>query len=100
MGIAPPRSRSLHGVTNFGGVVEDTMQGSLAVPGDRGSGMSGAVRSLRAHSKRWRTVRSVAPSPTLETILRSRFFRIPVETRIGVLGYGGIGEGTAASLRG
>lgn len=86
--------------TNFGGVVEDTMQGhwryqaigNLACPV-----LTIAESPLKALENR-QVGRAIAYS--LETILRSRFFRIPVETRIGVLGYGGIGEGTAASLRG
>lgn len=86
--------------TNFGGVVEDTMQGhwryqaigNLACPV-----LTIAESPLKALENR-QVGRAIAYS--LETILRSRFFRIPVETRIGVLGYGGIGEGTAASLTG
>ena len=86
--------------TNFGGVVEDTMQGhwryqalgNLACPV-----LTIAESPLKALENR-QVGRAIAYS--LETILRSRFFRIPVETRIGVLGYGGIGEGTAASLMG
>jgi adenosylhomocysteinase len=85
---------------NFGGVVEDTMQGhwryqaigDLACPV-----LSIAESPLKALENR-QVGRAIAYS--LETILRSRFFRIPVETKIGVLGYGGIGEATAASLRG
>ncbi|MGE2689010.1 NAD(P)-dependent oxidoreductase [Mycolicibacterium pulveris] len=84
--------------TNFGGVVEDTMQGhwryqaigNLACPV-----LTIAESPLKALENR-QVGRAIAYS--LETILRARFFRIPVETRIGVLGYGGIGEGTAASL--
>ncbi len=86
--------------TNFGGVVEDTMQGhwryqaigNLACPV-----LTIAQSPLKALENR-QVGRAIAYS--LETLLRSRFFRIPVETRIGVLGYGGIGEGTAASLMG
>lgn len=86
--------------TNFGGVVEDTKQGhwryqalgKLACPV-----LSIAESPLKALENR-QVGRAIAYS--LETILRSRFFRIPVETRIGVLGYGGIGEATAASLAG
>ena len=86
--------------TNFGGVVEDTMQGhwryqaigDLACPV-----LTIAESPLKALENR-QVGRAIAYS--LETILRSRFFRIPVETKIGVLGYGGIGEGTAASLAG
>lgn len=85
--------------TNFGGVVEDTMQGhwryqaigDLACPV-----LTIAESPLKALENR-QVGRALAYS--LETLLRSRFFRIPVETKIGVLGYGGIGEGTAASLR-
>ena len=85
---------------NFAGVVEDTMQGhwryqaigDLACPV-----LSIAQSPLKALENR-QVGRAVAYS--LETILRSRFFRIPVEAKIGILGYGGIGEATAASLRG
>ena len=87
-------------MTNFAGVVEDTMQGhwryqaigDLACPV-----LSIAESPLKALENR-QVGRAIAYS--LETILRSRFFRIPVETKIGILGYGGIGEATAASLRG
>ena len=34
----------------------------------------------------------------LDTILRRSFFRLIAESRVGVLGFGGIGEATAASL--
>ena len=85
---------------NFGGVVEDTMQGhwryqaigDLACPV-----LSIAESPLKALENR-QVGRAIAYS--LETILRSRFFRIPVETKVGILGYGGIGEATAASLTG
>ena len=85
---------------NFGGVVEDTMQGhwryqaigDLACPV-----ISIAESPLKALENR-QVGRAIAYS--FETILRSRFFRIPVETKVGILGYGGIGEATAASLTG
>jgi adenosylhomocysteinase len=80
--------------------VEDTMQGhwryqaigDLACPV-----LSIAESPLKALENR-QVGRAIAYS--LETILRSRFFRIPVETKVGILGYGGIGEATAASLTG
>lgn len=84
----------------FGGVVEDTMQGHwryqalgyVAAPV-----LSIAESPLKALENR-QVGRAIAYS--IERVLRTRFFRIPVETRIGVLGYGGIGEATAASLAG
>jgi adenosylhomocysteinase len=97
-GYCASRIAQLARRTNFGGVVEDTMQGhwryqaiaDLACPV-----LTIAQSPLKALENR-QVGRAIAYS--LETILRTRFFRIPVETRIGVLGYGGIGEGTAASL--
>jgi len=37
---------------------------------------------------------------SVERTLRSRFFRIPSETRIGILGYGSVGEAVATSIVG
>ena len=37
-------------------------------------------------------------SHALETILRRQFHRLLTETKVGILGYGGIGEATAAAL--
>ncbi len=99
-GYCAPRIGRLAHSENFGGVVEDTMQGhwryqelgDLACPV-----LSIAESPLKALENR-QVGRAIAYS--LETILRTRFFRIPVETKVGVLGYGGIGEATAASLRG
>lgn len=99
-GYCASRIAQLARRANFGGVVEDTMQGhwryqaieDLACPV-----LTIAESPLKALENR-QVGRAIAYS--LETILRTRFFRIPVETRIGVLGYGGIGEGTAASLAG
>lgn len=99
-GYCASRIAQLARRTNFGGVVEDTMQGhwryqaieNLACPV-----LTIAESPLKALENR-QVGRAIAYS--LETILRSVFFRIPVEARIGILGYGGIGEGTAASLTG
>jgi adenosylhomocysteinase len=99
-GYCASRIAQLARRANFGGVVEDTMQGhwryqaigDLACPV-----LSIAESPLKALENR-QVGRAIAYS--LETILRSRFFRIPVETKVGILGYGGIGEATAASLTG
>lgn len=99
-GYCAPQIGQLARCENFGGVVEDTMQGhwrykaieNLACPV-----LSIAQSPLKALEDR-QVGRAIAYS--LETMLRSRFFRVPVETKVGVLGYGGIGAATAASLRG
>lgn len=99
-GYCAPQIGQLARCANFAGVVEDTMQGhwryqeidDLACPV-----LSIAQSPLKALEDR-QVGRAIAYS--LETILRSRFFGIPVETKVGILGYGGIGAATAASVRG
>jgi adenosylhomocysteinase len=99
-GYCASRVAQLARCENFGGVVEDTMQGHWRYQAIRDLAcpvISIAESPLKALENR-QVGRAIAYS--LETILRSRFFRIPVETKVGILGYGGIGEATAASLTG
>jgi adenosylhomocysteinase len=80
------------------GVVEDTKQGHW-VYAERADlpcpVLSIAESSLKALENQ-QVGRSI--SHALETILRRRFHRLLPETRVGVLGYGGIGEATARAI--
>lgn len=83
---------------NLAGIVEDTKQGHwryaersvLPCPV-----LSIAESPLKALENQ-QVGRSI--SHALETILRRHFHRLTTETRVGVLGYGGIGEATAHAL--
>jgi adenosylhomocysteinase len=83
---------------HLAGVVEDTKQGhwkyaelgSLPCPV-----LSIAESPLKALENQ-QVGRSI--SHALETILRRRFHRLTTEVRVGIMGYGGIGEATARAL--
>jgi adenosylhomocysteinase len=80
------------------GVVEDTKQGHWRYA-ERGSlpcpVLSIAESPLKALEDQ-QVGRSI--SHALETLLRRQFHRLLTETKVGILGYGGIGEATAAAL--
>lgn len=83
---------------NLAGIVEDTKQGhwryaersALPLPV-----LSIAESPLKALENQ-QVGRSI--SHALETILRRHFHRLTTETKVGVMGYGGIGEATARAL--
>ncbi|MGN6188972.1 MAG: NAD(P)-dependent oxidoreductase [Conexibacter sp.] len=83
---------------NFGGIVEDTKQGHWAY--QQRSTLPCPVLTIADSPLKALEDRQVgrAISHALDTIMRRHFFRLLAELRIGILGYGGIGEATAASL--
>lgn len=89
---------NLTALDDFCGIVEDTKQGHwryakldrLACPV-----LSIADSPLKALENQ-QVGRSI--SHALETILRRQFHRLTTETKVGLMGYGGIGEATARAL--
>jgi adenosylhomocysteinase len=97
-GYCAPLIHDLSQMPSFGGVVEDTKQGHWAYlqqPSLPCPVLTIADSPLKALEDR-QVGRAI--SHALDTILRREFYRLLAEARIGVLGYGGIGEATAASL--
>lgn len=97
-GYCAPMLEHLATNNNFVGVVEDTMQGhwryaelpSLPRP------VFSIARSPLKALENDRVGRSVAFA--LDTILRRHFHRLLGDLRVGLLGYGGIGEATSKAL--
>lgn len=97
-GYCAPLLDEVAASSNLAGVIEDTKQGhwkyaelsSLPCPV-----LSIAESPLKALENQ-QVGRSI--SHALETILRRRFHRLTTEVRVGVMGYGGIGEATAQAL--
>lgn len=97
-GYCAPLVDELTAAGRLSGIVEDTKQGhwkyaerqSLPCPV-----LSIAESPLKALENQ-QVGRSI--SHALETILRRNFHRLMTETKVGVLGYGGIGEATARAL--
>lgn len=97
-GYCAPLVEGLAARAEFAGVVEDTKQGHwryverdpLPCPV-----LTVADSPLKALEDR-QVGRAIGHA--LETILRRRFYRLASETRVGILGYGRIGEATARSL--
>ncbi len=97
-GYCAPCVGELAQMPNFAGVVEDTKQGHWAYlrqPSLPCPVLTIADSPLKALEDR-QVGRAIGHA--LDTILRRDFFRLVAETRVGVLGYGGIGEATAAAL--
>ncbi len=97
-GYCAPFVADLAGMPNFAGIVEDTKQGHWAYlrqPSLPCPVLSIADSPLKALEDR-QVGRAIAHA--LDTILRRQFYRLVTEARVGILGYGGIGEATAASL--
>jgi adenosylhomocysteinase len=97
-GYCAPMLEDLAVTDNFLGVVEDTMQGHwryAELPSLPRPVLSIAESPLKA-LENGRVGRSIAFA--LDTVLRRQFHRLPSDLRIGILGYGGIGEATAKAL--
>lgn len=97
-GYCAPLVAELARMPSFAGIVEDTKQGHWAYlrqPSLPCPVMTIADSPLKALEDR-QVGRAIAHA--LDTILRRSFFRLVAESRVGVLGFGGIGEATAASL--
>ncbi|HEU5063758.1 MAG TPA: NAD(P)-dependent oxidoreductase [Solirubrobacterales bacterium] len=97
-GYCAPFAEELWEAGLIAGIVEDTKQGHWRYA-ERGNlpcpVLSIAESPLKALEDQ-QVGRSI--SHALETILRRQFHRLLTETKVGILGYGGIGEATAVAL--
>lgn len=97
-GYCAPLLDEVTASANLAGVVEDTKQGhwKYAELGSPPCPVLSIAESPLKALENQQVGRSI--SHALETILRRRFHRLTTEVRVGVMGYGGIGEATARAL--
>ncbi|MDX6610302.1 MAG: adenosylhomocysteinase [Solirubrobacterales bacterium] len=97
-GYCAPLIDGLTAEGRLAGVVEDTKQGHwvYAERSDLPCPVLSIAESPLKALENQQVGRSI--SHALETVLRRRFHRLLPETRVGVLGYGGIGEATARAI--
>jgi adenosylhomocysteinase len=97
-GYCAPFVEELWDAGLIAGIVEDTKQGhwKYAERGDLSCPVLSIAESPLKALESLQVGRSI--SHALETILRRQFHRLLTEAKVGVLGYGGIGEATTAAL--